>query len=287
VSADFPSAARTALRDTQLRRNLAVATQTIREKRGRVVEERPDWQALRDAGEALKQRVLRHLDSYLVQFESAVRNAGGHVHWARDAAEANALVVDIARAHGAGEVVKVKSLTTDEIELNEALAAAGVPDSFAGAKTYAENPSLISRSHFARHLVKTGLAPDVKSVFQRYLVKGKPGFVPHQWASLGDAVSWIRASGGIAVVAHPGRYNFSKPELHAFLAEFRDCGGAGIEVVTGSHSPEQYFEFARIAREFGFTASRGSDYHGKGESRADLGTLPQLPYDLKPVWHDW
>ncbi|TMH91987.1 MAG: PHP domain-containing protein [Betaproteobacteria bacterium] len=172
-------------------------------------------------------------------------------------------------------------------KMGEALAAAGVPDSFAGAKTYAENPSLISRSHFARHLVKTGLAPDVKSVFQRYLVKGKPGFVPHQWASLGDAVSWIRASGGIAVVAHPGRYNFSKLELHAFLAEFRDCGGAGIEVVTGSHSPEQYFEFARIAREFGFTASRGSDYHGKGESRADLGTLPQLPYDLKPVWHDW
>ena len=172
-------------------------------------------------------------------------------------------------------------------KMGEALAAAGVPDSFAGAKTYAENPSLISRSHFARHLVKTGRARDVKSVFQRYLVKGKPGFVPHQWASLGDAVSWIRASGGIAVVAHPGRYNFSKPELHAFLAEFRDCGGAGIEVVTGSHSPEQYFEFARIAREFGFTASRGSDYHGKGESRADLGTLPQLPYDLRPVWHDW
>ena len=172
-------------------------------------------------------------------------------------------------------------------KMGEALAAAGVPGSLAGAKAYADNPSLISRSHFARHLVKTGRAPDVKSVFQRYLVKGKPGFVPHRWASLGDAVSWIRASGGLAVVAHPGRYNFSKPELHAFLAEFRDCGGAGIEVVTGSHSPEQYSEFARIAREFGFIASRGSDYHGKGESRADLGTLPQLPDDLKPVWHDW
>ncbi len=172
-------------------------------------------------------------------------------------------------------------------KMGKALEAAGIPDSLAGARIYAENPSLISRSHFARHLVKTGRAPDVKSVFQRYLVKGKPGFVPHQWASLGDAVSWIRASGGIAVVAHPGRYNFSRPELHAFLAQFRDSGGAGIEVVTGSHSPEQYFEFARIAREFGFTASRGSDYHGKGESRADLGALPQLPDDLKPVWHDW
>jgi predicted metal-dependent phosphoesterase TrpH len=172
-------------------------------------------------------------------------------------------------------------------KMGEALEAAGIPGVLAGARIYAENPSLISRSHFARHLVKTGRAPDVKSVFQRYLVKGKPGFVPHQWASLGNAVNWIRASGGIAVVAHPGRYNFSKLELHAFLSEFRDSGGEGIEVVTGSHSPEQYLEFARIAREFGFTASRGSDYHGKGESRADLGALPRLPDDLKPVWHDW
>jgi predicted metal-dependent phosphoesterase TrpH len=172
-------------------------------------------------------------------------------------------------------------------KMGEALAAEGIPGSLAGAKTYAENPSLISRSHFARHLVKTGRAPDVRSVFQRYLVEGKPGFVPHQWASLGDAVSWIRASGGIAVVAHPGRYKLPRPELHALLAEFRDRGGEGIEVVTGSHSPEQYFEFARIAREFGLSASRGSDYHGKGESRADLGALPQLPDDLKPVWHDW
>ena len=172
-------------------------------------------------------------------------------------------------------------------KIGEALAAAGVPDSLAGAKTYAENPHLISRSHFARQLAKTGWARDVKSVFQHYLVKGKPGFVQHRWASLGDAVSWIRASGGIAVVAHPGRYNFPRLELHAFLAQFRDCGGAGIEVVTGSHSPEQYVEYARIAREFGFSASRGSDYHGKGESKADLGALPQLPDDLKPVWHDW
>jgi len=126
VSGSFPSAARTALRDTQLRRNLAVATHTIREKRERVVSERPDWQALRDAGEAIKRRVLRHLDWYLVQFEAAVRDAGGHVHWARDASDARSVVVDLVAATGAREVVKVKSLTTDEIELNEALAVAGV-----------------------------------------------------------------------------------------------------------------------------------------------------------------
>ena len=122
----FPAAARTGLRDTQLRRNLAVATQTIRERRARVVNERPDWQALRDAGEALKQRVLRHLDSYLLEFESAVRDAGGHVHWARDAAEAQSIVTGLVATTGERDVVKVKSLTTDEIGLNEALADAGV-----------------------------------------------------------------------------------------------------------------------------------------------------------------
>jgi L-lactate dehydrogenase complex protein LldF len=126
VNGGFAASAHAALADTQLRRNLAVATHTIQERRARVVAERPDWEALRAAGEAIKRRVLRHLDTYLVQFESAVEAAGGHVHWARDAAEARAVVSGIVAATGAGEVVKVKSLTTDEIELNDALAAAGV-----------------------------------------------------------------------------------------------------------------------------------------------------------------
>lgn len=172
-------------------------------------------------------------------------------------------------------------------QIADGLAAAGIPGSLAGAQRYAENPELISRAHFARYLVEVGCAPDVKNVFRRYLVHGKPGWVPHQWAALQDAVGWIRASGGVAVVAHPGRYEYAKPEMREFFGEFRDCGGAGIEVVTGSHAPDQYFEFARSAREFGLLASRGSDYHGKGESRADLGALPPLPDDLKPVWHDW
>ncbi len=172
-------------------------------------------------------------------------------------------------------------------KIGEALDAAGVPDSLAGARRYAENPNLISRSHFARYLAEAGRAPDVKSVFRHYLVKGKPGFVAHQWASLADAVGWIRASGGVAVIAHPGRYRLPRPEMRAFLAEFRDSGGAGLEIVTGSHAPEQYVEFARLAREFGLLASRGSDFHGQGESRADLGALPPLSDDLTPVWHDW
>jgi L-lactate dehydrogenase complex protein LldF len=122
----FPDAARIALGDTQLRRNLGNATTTIRDKRARVVAEVPDWEELRDAGRAIKEDVMHRLDEYLLQFEASVQAAGGHVHWARDAAEANAVVLDVARSHGASEVVKVKSLTTDEIELNDALAAGGV-----------------------------------------------------------------------------------------------------------------------------------------------------------------
>jgi len=163
----------------------------------------------------------------------------------------------------------------------------GIGGTLAGAYGYAENPKLIGRAHFARFLVDCGVARDVASVFRHYLVRGKPGYVPQQWAGLGEAVGWIRASGGRAVVAHPGRYRFSAGELGRFLAEFKAAGGEGIEVVTGSHSPDQYVEFARLARTLDLLASRGSDFHGPEESHIDLGRLPPLPGDLSPVWHDW
>jgi predicted metal-dependent phosphoesterase TrpH len=198
------------------------------------------------------------------------------------------LQIDPSNAELSKGLEAVRSSRTRRAEkMAEALDQAGIRDSLAGAMAYVENANIISRTHFARFLVETGRAPDVKSVFQRYLVRGKPGYVAHQWAELGAAVGWIRASGGIAVIAHPGRYRLGGAEMRRLLAEFKDCGGAGVEVVTGSHKPEQYSEFARLAREFGLLASRGSDFHGDGESRADLGALPPLPQDLKPVWHDW
>jgi hypothetical protein len=165
--------------------------------------------------------------------------------------------------------------------------ALGIEGSLEGAYAYAENPKVIGRTHFARFLVERGIAPDVAAVFKRYLAHGKPGYVPHQWADLADAVAWIRASGGRAVVAHPGRYKLARGALRQLLGEFKAAGGEGIEVVTGSHSPEQYGEFARLAREFGLLASRGSDFHGPEESVVDLGRLPPLPAGLTPVWHDW
>ncbi|MEK7437690.1 MAG: 3',5'-nucleoside bisphosphate phosphatase [Pseudomonadota bacterium] len=172
-------------------------------------------------------------------------------------------------------------------KMAEDLARAGIPGSLEGAYAYVDNPNLIGRTHFARFLVEKGHVSDVKSAFQHYLVNGKPGYVPHQWASLQDGLSYIKAGGGIAVVAHPGRYKLTRTEMRKFLGEFKDGGGRGVEVVTSSHSAEQFLEYAILAKEFGFLASRGSDFHGPGESRVDLGRLPSLDAGLKPVWHDW
>ncbi len=160
----------------------------------------------------------------------------------------------------------------------------GVDDAYAGASRLAGNPALISRTHFARHLVERGVCGSTAEVFSRYLTPGKPGYVEHAWASLEQAVAWIHGAGGVAVLAHPGRYRFTPPQEHALLGRFRDLGGAGIEVVTGSHSAADWRKYAGIAREFGLRASRGSDFHSPRESRCDLGRLPALPQGLSPIW---
>ncbi len=167
------------------------------------------------------------------------------------------------------------------------LAIAGVPGALEGARKYAINPELLSRSHFARYLVEVGKARSTHQVFAHFLTEGKPGYVAHQWATLAQAIAWIDAAGGVAVVAHPGRYKLTQPQLHQFFGEFKDLGGEAIEVMTGSHTTEQYNHFSDVARCFGFKASRGSDYHGPGESRIEPGALPPLPADLTPVWHNW
>jgi predicted metal-dependent phosphoesterase TrpH len=160
----------------------------------------------------------------------------------------------------------------------------GVCNAFAGAMHFAKNPSLISRAHFARYLVASGVCKDVRSVFESYLVPGRPGYVDHRWATLADSIGWVCGAGGIAAVAHPGRYKLSNRDMRRFLAEFKDLGGQAIEVMSGSHSQENVGTFARLANEYGFLASRGSDFHGPGESYVDLGKLPPLPDGLKPVW---
>jgi predicted metal-dependent phosphoesterase TrpH len=163
----------------------------------------------------------------------------------------------------------------------------GIRGSFEGACRQAGEGHLIGRMHFARFLVEQGYAKDVKAVFRHYLVKGKPGYAGHQWAMLNEAVSWIVASGGRAVIAHPGRYPLSSNALEELLLEFRSLGGKAIEVITGSHTPEHSARFAMHAQRLGLLASRGSDFHGPGESYFDLGGMPELPSGCVPVWHDW
>ncbi|MDD3936213.1 3',5'-nucleoside bisphosphate phosphatase [Rhodoferax sp.] len=169
-------------------------------------------------------------------------------------------------------------------EMAADLARVGIQGTFEGALKYVGNPNLISRTHFARYLVETGVCKDTYEVFRKYLTEGKPGFVEHRWASLKDAVRWITQAAGMAVIAHPARYKFSANEELALFTEFKGHGGQGVEVVTGSHSAAESANYAAIALEFGLAASRGSDFHSPDESRTELGTLPDLPVQLTPVW---
>ena len=164
------------------------------------------------------------------------------------------------------------------------LAAVGIPGAFEGALRFVGNPDLISRTHFGRFLVEKGVCRDTNEVFRKYLTEGKPGYVPHRWATLKDAVSWITEAGGLAVIAHPARYRFTPNEEYALFTEFKGHGGRGVEVVTGSHTPAEYATYAEAAREYGLLASRGSDFHSPAEAHTELGTLPPLPAGLTPVW---
>jgi len=170
------------------------------------------------------------------------------------------------------------------MEMSEGLAKVGIKGAFEGALKFVGNPELISRTHFARFLVESGVCRETPDVFRKYLTEGKPGYVAHRWASLRDAVSWITQARGVAVIAHPGRYKFTPNEEYALFTEFKAHGGQAVEVVTGSHTPQEYLKYAETAKEFGLAASRGSDFHSPDESHTDLGTLPYLPGELTPVW---
>ncbi|AVR88271.1 3',5'-nucleoside bisphosphate phosphatase [Thauera aromatica] len=173
---------------------------------------------------------------------------------------------------------------TRAVRMSESLERVGIRDALAGARRFARNPALLSRAHFARHLVASGVMPDVRTVFDHYLVRGKPGFVDHQWATLEQAVGWIRAAGGIAVVAHPARYRLSAADFARLFDRFVAAGGEAVEVVSGAHTEDEMRRFATVARQRGLLASRASDFHGEKESAVDLGRCNPLPPDLEPVW---
>ena len=181
------------------------------------------------------------------------------------------------RATRGGRSQRAKDMAKD-------LERVGIKNALEGALQYAGNPDLVSRTHFARHLVETGVCVDTNAVFRKYLTEGKPGYVEHRWASLKDAVGWITGAGGMAVIAHPARYRFTANEEFALFTEFMGHGGRGVEVVTGSHSAAEYITYADAAKDYGLAASRGSDFHSPQDSHTELGTLPYLPGAVTPVW---
>jgi len=219
-----------------------------------------------------------HGMKYLTGVEISVTFAGETVHIVGLGFDANSpLIQDGLGATRGGRGQRA-------LEMAAGLAAAGIPGAYEGALKFVGNPALISRTHFARFLVESGVCSDTYEVFRRYLTEGKPGYVPHRWAALKDAVQWITQTGGVAVIAHPGRYKFTANEEYALFSEFKAHGGQAVEVVTGSHTVAEYVEYADVAREFGLAASRGSDFHSPDESHTDLGTLPYLSGNLTPVW---
>jgi len=231
---------------------------------------------LEEARAAALAEGMRFVDG--VEISVTWRGSTVHIVGLRIDPANDALVAGLERVRG-GRIERARQMARE-------LAEAGIQGAFEGAMRHAENPAMIARTHFARFLAEAGVVADLREAFRRFLVPGKPGYVPHQWAALVDAVRWIRAAGGQAVLAHPGRYGLSASAMDALLAEFRAAGGEALEVVTGSHSDAQMRHFGAIATQLQFAESRGSDFHG-AEEGAEFGSLPALDPALRPVWRDW
>lgn len=230
--------------------------------------------AARDTAQAHGMQLVPGVEVSITWSGSTVHIVGLQVDPSHDA-----LVQGLAGNRG-GRTIRAQRMADE-------LAKLGIAGALEGAYAYADNKELIGRTHFARFLVEKGVVKDVKTVFKKFLVKGKPGYVSHDWASLEDALGWIAAAGGQAVIAHPGRYNFGRERIRRLLSEFKDLGGAAIEVVTGSHTADQVPAMADLAVEFGLLASVGSDFHAPGEGGRELGRLMPLPQRCRPVWSAW
>jgi predicted metal-dependent phosphoesterase TrpH len=185
---------------------------------------------------------------------------------------------------GLGRLQAIRLTRAEEI--GRRLAKHGVEGAFEAARDLA-GTGMITRTHFARFLVRLGFAPGLKEVFDRFLSHGKPGYVSTHWAALDDAVSWIRQAGGVAVLAHPQRYKLTGSWMRRLLAEFKETGGAALEVISGTGSANEIQAAAQNARRFGLFASVGSDFHSPEHNWLKLGRLPPLPSDLTPVWRLW
>ncbi len=171
-------------------------------------------------------------------------------------------------------------------EIARRLDKAGIPGALEGASKYASEV-MLGRVHFARFLVEKGFARDINEVFKRYLVRNKPGYVPGRWATLSQALRWIQVAGGQAVIAHPARYKMTATKRKLLIEEFKELGGAGIEVVSGKAHPQEVQTLARLAQHYQLLASCGSDFHSPDNPWAELGALAPMPPECRPIWSQW
>lgn len=171
-------------------------------------------------------------------------------------------------------------------KIGERLDKAGIFNTYEQAKAIS-NGENVTRTHFAKVLIQDGHAKDMKQVFKRFLVPGKPGYVAGEWAAMEEALLWIKNAGGISVIAHPARYRLTATKMRLMIEEFIEAGGQGIEVISGSHSTDESIRIAALARKYNLLASRGSDFHDPAIPYINMKTLPSLPSDLKPVWEGW
>lgn len=171
-------------------------------------------------------------------------------------------------------------------KMAERLEKAGISGALDGARKYASDV-MLGRLHFAQFLVEQGHAKNISDVFKRFLVRNKPGYVTGEWASLTDAVTWITAAGGQAVIAHPARYKMTATKLRRLVTDFKAAGGVGIEVVSGRQHPEEVKNLARLAEQFELLASCGSDFHTPDNTWVELGQLAALPKSCVPIWSTW
>lgn len=187
---------------------------------------------------------------------------------------------NMALQSGLGRVREIRAQRA--LRMAQELERNGIAGAYEGARRHCRQ-GILSRTHFARFLVDQGHARDIQQVFKRYLVKGRPGYVSCQWATLDEAVGWIRAAGGVAVIAHPARYKLTRAKMNELLADFVECGGEAIEVIGSGHNDDDIRLTAAFAGEYGLLASAGSDFHDP-EGRRELGRIAPLPAHCTPVW---
>ncbi len=206
------------------------------------------------------------------------------VTWEKYLVHILGLCVDQTNAALLHGLAQLQAIREQRAELmGERLEKHGVPDALTGALKHAPN-GLVTRRHFALYMVQIGIAPTLPKIFERYLRPSKPGYVATQWVGLRDAVSWINAAGGVAVIAHPQRYDMSATTRRRLTEQFAAHGGAGIEVVCGGSGPDVVHSSAALAERFGLLASVGSDFHDPASSWTDLGKLTALPPNVQPIW---